>query len=732
MIYKREIEIAGRTLSIETGRVARQANGAAWVRYGDTIVQAAVVADKKPVEGKDFFPLMVDYREKTAAAGKIPGGFFKREGRPSEKEILTARLVDRPIRPLFADWYKCETQVMLTVISADGVNDGDTLGLIAASAALSLSDIPFLENAAQVTVGRIEGEFVINPTPEQKEVSDMELVVSGTAESIVMVEGECREVPEGVLLGAIRFAHPFIKQIIDVLDNLAAEAGKPKREDTDPIDNSELENKVVSMTKDRVVVICEIAEKQEREDAMTALTEETIAALEEEYPESESLIGEFIHDVEKAVMRRMVLEEGRRLDGRKIDEIRDITTEVGLLPRVHGSALFTRGQTQALATTTLGSKMDEQRIDSLNGDYFRRFLLHYNFPGFATGETSFRFGVSRRETGHGNLAACALKAVIPTFDEFPYTIRIVSDILESNGSSSMATVCGGCLSLMDAGVPIHKPVAGIAMGLVKEEDQSVILTDILGAEDHLGDMDFKIAGTRDGVTAVQMDIKITGISPELMEEALNRAKTARLFILDKMAETLAEPRKELSPYAPSILFMQIDVDKIGMVIGPGGRNVREIVEKTGATVNIEDDGSIQIASVNQAGAVEARAIIESMTEDPEVGKVYEGTIKKITDFGAFVEILPGKEGLLHVKNIDHYRVNHPSDVLKVGEMVKVKLLDLDSQGKMDLSRKALIPRPEGGYSDSSGRDSSSRKPDYRKDRRPGGGGNRGGGGRGRR
>lgn len=728
MTHKKEIEIGGRTLSLETGKVAKQADGAAWVRYGDTIVLAAVVTDKQSDESKDFFPLTVDYREKTAAAGKIPGGFFKREGRPSEKEILSARLIDRPIRPLFPDWYKCETQILVTVLSADGENDGNFLGAIASSAALAFSDIPVEKNIAEVIVGHLNGEFIINPTLSQLEESDMKLVVAGAEDSILMVEGESHEISESMLLEAINFAHKHIREIIALIDQIAAEVNTPKRQPPEVKDFSPLLEKVKEMVESRISEICYIPDKAEREDAMTGLMNDTVEPLLEEFPDTEFAIRNAVVELEKERMRKMILEEGRRLDGRKIDEVRPITGEVGLLPRVHGSALFTRGQTQALATTTLGTKMDEQRIDSLEGDFFKRFLLHYNFPGYSTGEISRRFGVSRREIGHGNLAERSLKSILPTYEEFPYTIRIVSDILESNGSSSMATVCAGCMSLMDAGVPICKPVAGVAMGLVLEQGKAVVLTDILGAEDHLGDMDFKIAGTADGVTAVQMDIKVSGISPEIMEEALKRAKEARVHILGEMAKIIDQPRSELSQYAPHILFMKIPIDRIGLVIGPAGRNIREIIEETGATINIEDDGTVQLASVNQAGAAKARDIIAAMVEEPEIGKVYEGVIRRIMDFGAFVEILPGREGLLHVKNIDHYRVEHPSDVLKVGDTVKVKLLDLDSQGKMDLSRKALIDRPDGAPADTPYHRSENRD----RSRRPGGGGRRGGGNDGHR
>ncbi|NQS99044.1 MAG: polyribonucleotide nucleotidyltransferase [candidate division Zixibacteria bacterium] len=731
MNHPKEIEIGGRKLSIEFGKVAKQANGAAWVRYGDTIVFSAVVAESKQAPDSDFFPLTVDYREKTYAAGRIPGGFFKREGRPNEKEILSARLIDRPIRPLFPDWYKCETLIMVSILSADGENDGALLGAIASSAALAVSDIPFLKPIAEVAVGRIDGEFVVNPTFAQVEQSDMKIVVAGTSDSIVMVEGECSEIPESIIVGAINFAHEQIKNIIAFIEESASETAKPKIPQPELEDLTELENIIVEIAEERVKQICDIGDKAERETAMGDLEDELLEKFAEDYPDNLADIKMFLHDLEKRRMRSDILNENRRLDGRGEEDIRNITGEVSLLPRAHGSALFTRGQTQALAATTLGSRINEQRIDSLEGDFFKRFIMHYNFPGYATGEINKRFGVSRREVGHGNLAERALKPILPSYEECPYTIRIVSEILESNGSSSMATVCAGCLSLMDAGIPIKKPVAGVAMGLVMEDDKYVILTDILGAEDHLGDMDFKIAGTRDGVTAIQMDIKIDGISADLMEEALERAKKARLSILDSMVGILAEPREKMSPYAPNILFMKVAIDKIGLVIGPSGKHIREITEKTGSQINIEDDGTIQIVSEEQRGANEARDMIIALTAEPEVGKIYEGPIVKITDFGAFVEIMPGKEGLLHISNIAHHRVNKVTDILKVGEIVKVKLLDLDSQGKMDLSRKALLERPEGATDTPYQRDS---RPGDR-NKRPGGrgGGHRSGGdSRGRR
>ncbi|MBC8204329.1 MAG: polyribonucleotide nucleotidyltransferase [FCB group bacterium] len=720
MIVIKETEIGGRTLSLETGRVAKQADGACWARYGDTVVFAAAVGEKQSDVQRDFLPLSVEYRERAYAAGKIPGGFFKREGRPSEKEVLSSRLIDRPIRPLFPDWYNSETQVMVTVLSADGHNDPDILGGIAASAALAVSDIPFAKPVATVVVGRINSDFVINPTFEEKRQSDIEIVVSGSEDSIIMVEGEALEISESVLMGVIKFAHEHIKTIVKIIKELTAEAGRPKRlPPEESTDLSPIEAKVSKKAFDEIKKICRIQDKQAREDSYDALRYEVLESFGVDSADYETAVSSILHDMEKAEVRKNILKENLRLDGRSSAIIRPISIELGILPRAHGSALFTRGQTQALAATTLGSRVDEQRIDSLDGDYKKNFMLHYNFPGFSTGEVSKRMGVGRREIGHGSLAERALKAVLPPWSEFPYTLRIVSDILESNGSSSMATVCSGCLSMMDAGVPIRKPVAGIAMGLISEADRYVVLTDILGAEDHLGDMDFKIAGTRDGITAIQMDIKIEGLSQEILSAALEQAKDARLKILDIMTKAIPEPRQYLSPYAPSIIFLKIDPEKIGTVIGPGGRIIRDIQEKTGAAIDIEDDGSLQISSVNQEGGAKAREMILALVEDPEVGKIYEGVVKRITDYGAFVEILPGRDGMLHISNLEHYRVNKVTDILRLGDVVKVKLLALDSQGKMDLSRKALLDNPHGGNDEDE-------KP---RDRRPPGGGFRKSGGR---
>ena len=695
MVEKVEVEVGGRTLTLTTGHVGRQASGTVWVRYGDTVVLVAVVAEKKADYKKDFFPLQVDYREKSYAAGKIPGGFFKREGRPSEKEILSARMIDRPLRPMFPDGYRCETQVYATVLSSDRENDADILCITGASAALAVSDIPFGDILAGVRVGRIGGAYVINPTIPQLEESDINLVLVGSETDVLMVEGGCREVSEDDLVGALEFGTRELKPIIAAIRRLQQLAGKPKRELAPPVIDSNLVQAATELAKERIWQANTIMEKQKRQDELDRIGEETLAALAERFPEQERTIKSVLEEIERVDLRRRVIQKRVRADGRGYTDIRPIECEVGLLPRTHGSALFTRGQTQALTVITLGTKMDEQRIDDLLGETTKTYMLHYNFPSYSVGEVRPIRGPGRREIGHGALAERAIQPVIPNEEIFPYTVRIVSDVLESNGSSSMATVCGGTLALMDAGVPIKSPVAGVAMGLVKEGDQVAVLTDILGVEDHLGDMDFKVAGTREGITAFQMDIKIQGLTLDLMHQALAQAKAARLFILDRMQETLALPRPELSPYAPRIISLKIKIDKIGDVIGPGGKNIRAIVEKTGAKIDIEDDGTVVIASVDQAAGEMARDLILAMVEEPEVGKVYEGRVRRITAFGAFLEIIPGTDGLLHVSEIDYARTERVEDFCKVGDMVKVMVTEIDEDGKVRLSRKAMLPRPEG-------------------------------------
>lgn len=697
MITIEKIEIGGRALTIEIGKVAKQADGAAWVRYGDTIVLAAATSARKPMES-DFVPLLVDYREKMYASGKIPGGFFKREGRPSESEILIARLIDRPIRPLFPKNYRYDTQVLVNVLSADADNSPDIVSAIAASTALTISDIPFDGPIAAIRVGKVDGEFVLNPTNGQLLTSKMDIVVAGTADAITMVEGGCAEVSEEEMIEAIEFAHSFIRQIVDLQNKIREKVGVPKREYQPEEIPAELVDKIQQTAKEPLTAISRITEKSERRERKRELKDNIKTALAEEYPESDLLIEEIIDELFKGIVRDMMLSEKVRLDGRGYDQIRPIAIELGLLPRSHGSALFTRGQTQSLGVVTLGTKEDEQRIDGLAEDYFRRFLFHYNFPPFSTGETKRVGGPGRREIGHGNLAHRALQFIIPPWESFPYTIRVVSEILESNGSSSMASVCSGSLALMAAGVPVKQHVAGIAMGLISEGDQIAILTDILGDEDHLGDMDFKVAGTRNGITAIQMDIKIKGLSPSLMMEALSKAQNARFRILDIMEQAIPEPAPDLSAFAPRIISIHIPIDEIGTVIGPGGKMIREITEKTGAKVDILDDGQVNIASVDGESGERAKQMVLRLVESPEPGKNYTGIVKKVTDFGAFVEILPGKDGLLHISEIDRGRIDRVTDVLKVGDEVEVKLLSVDNQGKMDLSRRAVLLEKDGAIS----------------------------------
>lgn len=690
MLVLKETEISGGKFSIETGRFAKQANGAVMVRYGDTMVLVTAVAADEPKEDLDYFPLQVEYREKTSAAGKFPGGYIKREGRPTEKEILSARLVDRPIRPLFPKDFKNETQVVAFVFSYDGENDPDVLAAVGASAALSISDIPFDGPVAEVRIGRINGEFISNPTHQQIKDSDIELVVAGTADSIMMVEGEANEVSEQDLLNALKFAQKEIKKLVQLQNELVKEVSKAKKEVSVKEINSDLKNDVYKLAENKFKeIVYSILAKEERSAKNKELSVSVKEALSEKYPEQEKVIGEILHDLEKDLMRKRILEEGIRLDGRNTTQIRPITIETDVLPRTHGSALFTRGETQSLTTITLGTKNDEQTVDGLVEEYTKKFMLHYNFPPFSVGEVGRMSGVGRREIGHGNLAERALKMVFPSEDKFPYTVRVISDILESNGSSSMATVCAGSLALMDAGVPIRKAVAGIAMGLVKEDEKFSILSDILGNEDHLGDMDFKVAGTSDGITAFQMDIKIQGISFEIMEKALNQANEGRNFILNKMNEAISAPKDSISKYAPRLITMQVETDQIGAIIGPGGKTIQGMQRLFGVDINIDDDGTINIASPNKENAAKCKEYIKRLTATPEVGEVYDGVITKILDFGAFVEILPGKEGLLHISQIDNKRVNKVTDYFKEGDKVSVKLLKIEN-GKYSLSRKELL------------------------------------------
>ncbi|MDO8550635.1 MAG: polyribonucleotide nucleotidyltransferase [Ignavibacteria bacterium] len=690
MVLIKETDIGGKKFSIETGRFAKQANGAVMVRYGDTMVLVTAVAADSAPEGIDYFPLQVEYREKTSAAGKIPGGFIKREGRPTEKEILSARLVDRPIRPLFPENFNNETQVIALVFSYDGENDADVLAATGASAALSISDIPFEGPVAEVRIGRINGELIVNPTHQQLQESELELVVAGTADSILMVEGEAKEISEDDMLAALKFAQQEIKKLVQLQLDLVSEVNKQKMEVASPAVDEDLKKDVYELANDKFKeIVYSILAKEERSRRNKELIESVQSGLAEKYPEQEKVIAEILHDMEKDLMRERILSEGIRLDGRNTSQIRPISIETAVLPRTHGSALFTRGETQSLTTVTLGTKNDEQTIEGLVEEYTKKFMLHYNFPPFSVGEVGRMMGVGRREVGHGNLAERALRMVFPEVSAFPYTVRVISDILESNGSSSMATVCAGSLALMDAGVPVKKAVAGIAMGLVKEDNRYAILSDILGNEDHLGDMDFKVAGTSDGITAFQMDIKIKGISFEIMEKALQQAKEGRMHILGVMNSALDIPREHLSPYAPRLLTMKVETDQIGLIIGPGGKTIQGMQRLFGVDINIDDDGTINIASPNRDNAAKCKEHIKKMTATPEVGEVYDGVVTKIMDFGAFVEILPGKEGLLHISQIDNKRVAKVSDYFKEGDKVTVKLVRVEN-GKYSLSRKELL------------------------------------------
>lgn len=691
MATRLEIDYWGRKLSIESGHLAKQANGSALVRYGDTVVLVTAVANKEPKEGIDFFPLTVNYQEKTYAAGKIPGGFFKREGRPSEKETLTSRLIDRPLRPLFPDGFTNETQIIATVLSVEPDNDPDMVAMIGASAALEVSDIPFHGPIAGVRVGRVDGAFVINPDREQQERSDVDLIVAGSRDAVMMVEGGAKIVPEDVMLEAVFFGHEAMAPILDMQEELRSACGGEKMEFVPPAVNEDMDRKVAAFAEEKIIEALRIPSKAERYDRLGHIKEITLEEFGEEgNQELNREIASVVDSIKKKTMRDFIVKDRVRIDGRGTRDVRAITCEVGTLPRTHGSAIFTRGETQALVVTTLGTASDKQIVDALLGEYKKSFMLHYNFPPFCVGEASFLRSPGRREIGHGALAERALLNVIPSPDDFPYTLRIVSDILESNGSSSMATVCGGSLSMMDAGVPVKAPVAGIAMGLIKEGDDVAILSDILGDEDHLGDMDFKVAGTTEGITALQMDIKITGVNREIMESALEQAKEGRLHILREMEKAIREPREELSAYAPKIVTIYINKEKIKDLIGPGGKNIKEIVETTGAQINVTDDGKVEIASSDEAASRLAIKKVKYLTQDAERGKLYMGTVRKIMDFGAFVEIFPGTDGLVHVSELAEERVRSVSDVLKEGEEVLVKVLDIDRQGKIKLSRKEAL------------------------------------------
>ncbi len=691
MAHRVELELAGRTLSLETGKVAKQADSSVWVQYGESVILANVVSESKYVEGRDYLPLMVDYRERMYAAGRIPGARLRREGPPSEKEILSGRQVDHAIRPLFPKDYFYETQVSIIVLSTDMENDHDILGVIGAAAALHISDIPVKAPLAAIRMGRVEGEFVVNPTYSDLEDSDLDFVVTGTPDYIMSLEGSAHEISEDDLTDAILLCHENIKAVIEKIEELRQMAGAPERRSYDsPKTDAELADKVREIALPLVQEGNRTREKKARGDCFGRAADLAAEQLAEAYPDSENIIRDLVRDVQSADMHDMIKNEGVRVDGRGMDDIRPIWSEVGVLPRTHGSALFTRGETQSLTVTTLGSKMDEMKQDDLEGDSLKSFMLHYNFPPYSVGEVRMARGPRPRDIGHGSLAEHAIAPVIPSEDAFPYTIRIVSEILESNSSSSMATVCGATLSLMDAGVPIKSPVAGVNIGLIPDDPKPQYLTDIQGVEDHLGGMDFKVAGTREGITSVQLDVKVMAVNEEILRESFARAKKARVFILDKMAETIAETRTQLSDYAPRILTVQVKQDQIGSVIGPGGKVVRGIQEETGAQINIENDGTITIAAVDAAAGEKAKQIIESMTEEPEIGKVYQGTVKRIVDFGAFVEILPGKDGLVHISEWENHRTNSMRDVTNEGDEVTVKIINIDDQGKVKLSRKQVL------------------------------------------
>ena len=740
-------EIAGRTLSLETGRVANQAGGAVTVRYGDTMVLATATM-APPREGIDFFPLTVDYREFRHAAGKFPGGFFKREGRPADKETLTSRCIDRPMRPLFPDGFNNEVQVLCNVLSFDNENDPDILAMIGSFAAIEISEIPFNGPVAATRIGKVDGELVVNPTIDQVERSTLNLTIAGKRNTVMMVEGGAQEESEETLLDAFDLALKEIATILDAVEELRAVAGKPKVEFEPTPSLDDLERKIWDLIGDRFHEANTIRDKHSRQEALDALCDETVekildekerefaASLPADVSSREAIeqialhvngrerrqlaaqIKEAFGNIEKRELRRMVLEQNIRADGRGTEEIRPISISVGLIPRTHGSALFARGQTQALANATLGTVSDEQKIDGLLEEYYKRFMLHYNFPPFCVGEVRPIRGPGRREIGHGALAERALDPVLPCHEDFPYTIRVVSTIMESNGSSSMASVCGGSLALMDAGVPLRKHVAGIAMGLIKEGDQTAVLSDILGVEDHLGDMDFKVAGTAEGITAFQMDLKIEGLGREVMARALEQARQGRLFILDRMSDAISQPRSDLSPYAPRIQVITIPVDRIRDVIGPGGKMIRQIISETDAKIDIDDDGRVVICSTDEEAGRKAREWIELLTEEVEVGKVYKGRVTRLMNFGAFVEILPGQEGLVHISELAQGRVNTVSDVVEEGDEVLVKVIEIDDLGRINLSKR-LADNPDA--------DSQRSRPP-RRDNRDGGRGDRGRGG----
>ena len=705
MMHRIEKEFAGRKLIIETGRMARLAQGSALVQYGDTVVLCAVTVQDRPTH-LPFFPLTVEYREKSYAAGKIPGGFFKREGRPGEKEILSARQIDRPLRPLFPDGFMHETQVNCQILSADQENDADVLALTAASVALNISRIPFDTLVASVRVGRIRGTWILNPTFQQLEYSDVDIIVAGSRDALMMVEGGAVEVPEDEILEGLQVAHEGIRQLIDIQEELIGDLREPTMPWTPQSPDSDLAAKVEAMASSRMDEAMMIADKSDRMEALGAVKTWVREELEGEldadaYETASRQVGEILRSYEKKALREKILASGTRIDGRDLDTVRDITCEVEVLPRAHGSSLFTRGQTQALVAATLGTSRDEQRIDSIDSqeEITKSFMLHYNFPPFCTGEAKPIRGTSRREIGHGALAERAIQPLLPAFDEFPYTIRVVSDIMESNGSSSMASVCGASLALMSAGVPLSASCAGVAMGLIKDGDRVAVLTDILGVEDALGDMDFKIAGTRQGVTSIQMDIKIDGLTTEIMRTAMDRATRARLHILDIMDAAVSGPAEELSAYAPRITTIKVNPEKLGEIIGPKGKTIRAIQDESGAKIEIDDSGLVKIAAVSAEAAQRAREMIEAIVQEPEIGRIYEGPVKNTTTFGAFIEILPGLEGLCHISELADERVEKTEDVLNRGDITRVKLLAIDEKGRLRLSRRAALAEDAEGSSE---------------------------------
>lgn len=689
-----KVEIAGKLLEVEIGKMAQLSNGSCVLNYGGTTVMVNACASKEPKEGIDFFPLSVDYEERLYAAGKIPGGFIKREGRPTEKAILTSRLIDRPIRPLFPEGYRNEVQVIATVLSSDPDYSSDVVAMIGSSIALCISDIPFYGPIGAVRVGMIDNNFIINPNSDEREKSDLDLILAGTKDAVMMLEAGANELSEQQILDAIELGHGEIKKIVAFIEDIAEKVGSVKREVIVPATDDNLEKEIREYATEKITKAIKTIDKTERTEKVDNVKTETLEIFNEKYEDNLLSIKALLDKIIQEEFRGMIINEGKRPDDRELDEIRPISSEVGLLPRAHGSGLFTRGQTQVLNVATLGALGEVQILDGLGEEESKRYMHHYNFPPYSTGEVRFLRGPGRREIGHGALAERALEPMIPSKDDFPYTIRLVSEVLSSNGSSSMASVCGSTLSLLDAGVPIKNMVAGIAMGLVKEGDEVAILSDILGMEDFLGDMDFKIAGTEKGITAMQMDIKIRGIDNEIMQRALEQARVGRLHIMDKMKETIDTPRPELSPYAPRIFTMKIDPDKIRDVIGTGGKTINKIIDETGVKIDIENDGTIYIAADSKEWGEKAVETIETIVKDPEVGEVYKAKVVKIMNFGAFVEILPGKEGLIHISNLAHERVNKVEDVVSVGQEIDVKVMEIDQQGKINLSHKALIAKPK--------------------------------------